>query len=205
MKLKIIDNNDKGQNIYIYYDEKSSDAVIVDPGHNATEVLEFVKDLNVKKILLTHSHYDHIGDVNKVKVKTSAPICCHTDEKPLLQDPALNLSGPFFGEPLDITPDEVFDDNHTITIGDTTIKVIHTPGHTAGGACFYDEKNNVLFSGDTMFKRDIGRSDLPTGNGATLEASVRNKLLTLPNDTIVYPGHGPSTTIKDEKELWGVL
>ena len=200
MELKIINQNQMGQNIYVYYDNISKDAVIIDPGNNHDEILKEIQGFNIKYILLTHSHFDHITFVTAIKEATNASLCAHMDELPLLLDPELNYSTKGPNGPISLVADTTLQDNDTFTIGSAIIKVIHTPGHTAGGICFYDEKNKILFTGDTLFRHDIGRADLPTGNESILVNSIKTKLLTLPDDVIVYPGHGPSSTIKDEKE-----
>jgi len=155
--------------------------------------------LKLKYILLTHGHYDHIGAVDEIKIETGAQILAHAAEDALLKEADLNLSKLGTGKALSITCDRLLEDGDIIELGAGKLTVIHTPGHTAGCACFYDEENNVLFSGDTLFKGTTGRYDLPTSDGNALFSSIKNKLFTLPDDTKVFPGHEAGTTIGWEK------
>ena len=203
MIVKTFDNNDMGQNIYLYYDHKSREGVLIDSGcsesdKNAIAAFIAKNNITVKGILLTHGHYDHIIAVDEMRLLTSTVVCSHEKEKEILENPNLNLSVNM-GMNLSVTPENFFADGDVFQVGDTTLKVLHTPGHTPGGVCYFDEKNGILFSGDTLFEESIGRSDFPSGDHQTLLESIMEKLITLPDNTKVYPGHGPSTTICYEK------
>ena len=203
MIVKTFDNNDMGQNIYLYYDQKSGEGVLIDCGCSEADksaIAAFIdkNNITVKGILLTHGHYDHIIAIDALRLLTSAAVYSHEKEKEILENPNLNLSVNM-GIKLSVTPENFFADGDVFEAGDTTLKVLHTPGHTPGGVCYFDEKNGILFSGDTLFEESIGRSDFPLGDHQALLGSIMKKLITLPDNTKVYPGHGPSTTIGYEK------
>ena len=203
MTVKTFNNNDMGQNIYLYYDKNSGEGVLIDSGCSESDknaIAAFIdkNNITIKGILLTHGHYDHIIAINEMKMLTSPMVYSHEIEKEILENPNLNLSVNI-GMNLSVTPANFFTGGDVFQIGNNTLKVLHTPGHTPGGVCYYDEKNSILFSGDTLFEESIGRSDFPLGNHQTLIRNIMEKLITLPNDTKVYPGHGPSTTIGHEK------
>ncbi|MCL2839255.1 MAG: MBL fold metallo-hydrolase [Defluviitaleaceae bacterium] len=201
MKLIIINQNAMGQNIYLYFDESTKEGILIDAGDSETEIMSKINQHNVKikALLLTHGHYDHIACANEIREKTDTKIYCHPDEQQFLENPELNLSTRF-KRILKVTPDGLLKDGEIFEIGDTTLKIIHTPGHTPGGLCFYDEKNGVLFTGDTLFRESIGRADLPLSNPTDLTKGIKEKLLTLPSETKVYPGHGESSDIGFEKK-----
>jgi len=177
------------------------DACVIDPGGSADKLMDTIKEnnLNLKYILLTHGHYDHIGAVNELKDLTGAEILAHKDEDRLLREAELNLSTLGTGKPINIMCTRLLEDGETIEVGTGKITLIHTPGHTAGGACFYDENGGMLFSGDTLFRGTTGRYDLPTSDGNALLTSIKEKLFTLSDDVKVFPGHESVTTIGHEK------
>lgn len=186
-----------GENCYIIGD--NSVCCVIDPGAPAADILKFVEDegLRVKFIILTHMHYDHIISTDIVRKATGATVACHRLDAPLASDPVGNCSG-LFGSNLKIEePDILFEDGDIVTSGEIMLEIIHTPGHTRGSICIKNDKN--LFTGDTLFCMSIGRTDLGGGDQTLLLDSIRNKLLVLPDDTIVYPGHGMNTDILNEK------
>jgi len=199
MKLITINKNILSQNIFIYFDEATKEGVIIDPGDSEKIIQSTLEEngIKIKGILLTHCHYDHITSANEIRAFTNADIYCHVLERPMLEDPEYNLSVKFTR--LEVSPDKVFADGDEFPIADTVLKVIHTPGHTPGGLCYYDKKNRLIFTGDTLFHSSIGRSDFPFGDHDVLISSIKQRLFTLPEYVKIYPGHGGSSTIKDEK------
>ncbi len=179
-------------NCYIVGDESNKEGMIIDPGAGAKQILEKVKKLGleVKLIVITHAHTDHVGALKEVKEATGADIAIHTDDAKSLQT----------RNPLDTLPppDRLLKSGDSIDIGGLHFLVLHTPGHTPGGICLWGE--GVVFSGDTLFNFGIGRFDLPGGSGRVIMNSIHTKLMILPDNTIVYPGHGPDTTIGTERQ-----
>jgi glyoxylase-like metal-dependent hydrolase (beta-lactamase superfamily II) len=188
-----------GVNTYIVYDDISKECLIVDPSSDSDIIINKINSKNLlpKYIVLTHAHGDHIGAVKELKEKFNIPVLVHEDDYQMLMDPGLNLSKSMSYGPISIKADNVLKDSDVISLGDETLRVIHTPGHTRGGICLFFD--NYLISGDTLFKSSIGRTDLYGGNYDDIINSLINKISILPDDTVVLPGHGPSTTIKDEK------
>lgn len=192
-----------GVNCYITGDEK--EAIVIDPGANHDKIFEFLNEKNIKTkyIVLTHCHFDHILSAGALKKLTGALLVVCDKEKENLQDNDINMTGKFSKKSAlaeSLTPDILVSEGDTITSGEHSFRVIETPGHTSGGMCLYCEKENLLFSGDTLFCESIGRSDFPTGDLKTLLNSIREKLFCLPDNTLVYPGHEAKTTILHEKE-----
>ena len=203
MKIETFSKNSMGQNIYLCWCGNSKEGVLIDAGCNEADEKAIMQTINnegitLKAILLTHGHYDHITAVKKMKSLTNAPVYSHISEKQVLENPDLNLSCRILTK-ISVTPDELFNDGDAFEFGDCTLKVLHTPGHTPGGVCYYDADGGNLFAGDTLFASSIGRTDFPMGDHAKLVRNITAKLLTLPDDTMVYPGHGGTTTIWREK------
>ena len=188
-------------NTYFLYREGSSDAVVVDPADSGEYLYDKLKEngLDIKAILLTHGHFDHIWGIEGIHKKTEAPVYASEDEKDLLNDDRKNCSAQC-GRSCKIDADHYLKDDEIIDICDMKIKVLKTPGHTEGGCCFYIEEAGFLISGDTLFCESVGRTDLPSGSMSTLVRSIKDKLMVLPKDTKVYPGHGSPTSIEYEKE-----
>ncbi len=190
------------ENGYIVGDEETGVAVIIDPGDEAGDFLRIVEEekWTVEKIINTHGHIDHIGGVAKIQSKLNLPFYIHKGDELYVKNATI-LSG-MMGVKRVIPPkiDGNLEDGEVIQIGNLQAKVIHTPGHTPGGVCFYFEKEKILFSGDTLFQGSIGRTDLPGGNYRQLLESIHKKLLVLPDETRVYSGHGEETTIELEKQ-----
>lgn len=188
-----------GTNCYIAHKEDSKHCVVVDPGESGEQIANFLQreEMICDEILLTHGHFDHIHGVDALKNATGCKIGACEVESPMLEDPNLNLTSQV-GPAKCIRPEHLWKDGQWVEIGELRFQVIHTPGHTKGSCCFYFEEDQVLFSGDTLFMESIGRSDLPTGNGRELIQSLNEKVLVLPNEVKVFPGHGPATDIAYE-------
>ena len=189
-------------NTYLAVDEKTNEGFIVDPGGYNKVLTKEVRDndVNIKYIILTHGHSDHICGVNEHKAEfPDAKIVAYKDEEAMLENPNLNQS-PGFGVPYSTKADILVSDGDELKVGDVTLKFIHTPGHTEGGMCIYVKEAMALFSGDTLFRQSIGRTDFPGGSYKEIMDSIRKKLFLLPDDTNVFPGHMGTTSIGFEKE-----
>ncbi|NVM04758.1 MAG: MBL fold metallo-hydrolase [Candidatus Helarchaeota archaeon] len=186
-------------NCYIIGFKEISRGIIIDPGDESEKILKLIEknNFNINHILHTHGHIDHIGGTAKIKEITGARTFIHRDDLSLYKN--LMIQGEAFGMILDEPPeiDEFFKDGDKINFNGIIIEIIHTPGHSPGSVCFKTE--NKLFSGDTLFNMGIGRTDLWGGSHHKIMKSINEKLLTLNDNTIVYPGHGPETTIGYEK------
>ena len=185
-------------NCYIVGSESSKEGMIIDPGAEAEVILKKVKDLglDIKYIVLTHGHIDHVSALKEVKEATGAEVAIHADDADSLQGHSL---GTLFGLsfPTPPPPDRLLKDGDSIDIGDLHFLVLHTPGHSPGGICLLGQ--GVVFSGDTLFNYGMGRYDLPGGDYKKLMNGINTKLMVLPDETAVYPGHGPATTIGAER------
>lgn len=190
-------------NCYTVYNAVTRDAVLIDPACNARFLNNILvnEQLNCVAILLTHGHYDHIGALPELMelVGHKVPIYASAEEEDVLNDPRKNLSTMLSGQMVTVKPDILLQDDQEIELLDTKLRCFLVPGHTKGGMCYYFAENGMLFSGDTLFARSIGRSDFPTGDGIKLVKSIKEKLMTLPDETIVYPGHNERTTIGKER------
>ncbi len=188
-------------NSYLYYDDETNDALIIDPGAEASTILSEVERLgcNLRAILLTHGHLDHIGAVSEIKEATGQPILIGKGEEEFLTDPKANGSAAW-GNPITAPPaDESLSDDDLVVYGSLNLRVLATPGHSPGGICFLDETNGWLFCGDTLFSQSIGRTDLYQASFEILIASIQSKILTLPDTVVCLPGHGPQTTVGNER------
>ncbi|MBR4579809.1 MAG: MBL fold metallo-hydrolase [Lachnospiraceae bacterium] len=192
--LGVLENN-----CYFIHREGETDTIFIDPNSQGDKLFVRLREkgLEIKAILLTHGHFDHIMGANEMRQISGAKIYACEDEEELLGDPGMNSSYKV-GRPYTVKPDVLLKDGEEINVGSMKFKVIKTPGHTVGGCCFYSEEDKVLFSGDTLFCESCGRTDFETGNAGLLKQSLR-KLMELPEDVKVYPGHGEFTTIEHEK------
>lgn len=191
-----------GTNCYLVYDHETKRAAVIYPGDGAGQIANMAISLGLKPeaILLTHGHFDHIMAAKELKETWNVPIYACEKEIDVLTDGQKSLVAGYFREPYTITPDVTVKEGDELSIAEFTWKVFETPGHTIGSCCYYIEKESVLFSGDTLFAGSYGRTDFPTGSGRQIAESVRHLLSTLPDDTMVYPGHMDTTTIGFEKK-----
>jgi hydroxyacylglutathione hydrolase len=186
-------------NAYVVACPTTKEAAIVDPAPGSASSIEKCiaqNGLKPAKIILTHSHWDHIADVSPVKNRYNIPVLIHAEDAPNLKQPGSDQLPCPFSFP-GVTPDQTFKEGDLIKVGNSTLTVIETPGHTPGGVCFYSAEEKTLFSGDTLFKGSIGNLSFPTSRPDKMWPSL-DKLALLPPNTNVYPGHGPSTTIGAE-------
>ncbi len=200
-RIKTFPAGQMGTNCYILYREDQKKAVIVDPGADGSNILNRCRELSVtaEAILLTHGHFDHIMAVNDITGEfPGAKIYAGEVEKEMLFNPAVNLSSSFGGD-YSVHADELVKDGDILRLAGISFQVLSTPGHTSGSVCYLVLEEGVLLSGDTLFKESLGRTDLPTGNQSQIIKSITERLFTLPEDTLVYPGHGDPTTIGYEK------
>jgi glyoxylase-like metal-dependent hydrolase (beta-lactamase superfamily II) len=201
MILKTLVVGPFASNCHIVGSESSKNGIIIDPGAEAKLILRTVNDLGltISLILVTHTHIDHIGALVPVKEGIGAKFAIHEAEATaglgMFSRMLSSMSGGSFNQPP--KPDRLLKDGDTIAIDDLTFTVLHTPGHSPGGISLYG--HGILFSGDTLFNHGIGRTDFPGCSYEQLIDSIQNKLMTLPDETIVYPGHGPATTIGEER------
>ena len=187
-------------NCFILGCEQTHEAVVIDPGDEADRILAGLqkKNLQVKAIINTHGHFDHVGANKALKEKTGAPIMIHRGDAPMLAH--LSASARVWGMRAEDAPaDKFLEDGDKVSFGQITLEVIHTPGHSPGGISLYTPK--TLFVGDTLFAGSIGRTDFPGGDYDQLISVVRNRLFVLEDDVRVFPGHGPDTTIGNEKKF----
>lgn len=186
-------------NCYILADEKTKEAIVIDAGEDAENILEIVKDkgLKVKYIIITHAHFDHVGANKALKEATGADILMHQNDEIVLKSAANH--GSLFGIRSVASPpaDRYVKHGDAISAGEVSLKVLHTPGHSQGGICLLTK--GMVFTGDTLFAGSIGRTDLPGGDMVALLRGIKEHLMTLPDNTRVCPGHGPASTIGDER------
>lgn len=189
-------------NCYIVGCEETKEGAIIDPGGDPGQILAEVErqGLMVKYVLNTHAHFDHTDANAAIVQKTGAILALHRADRPLLADSG---GAALFGLRADPSPAPSLDlhDGDDLAIGRLCLRVLHTPGHTLGHVCFYAAKEAVVFDGDVLFYRGVGRTDLPGGSWQQLTDSIQRVLYALPDATVVYPGHGPATTIGEEKRL----
>lgn len=207
-ELKVIANELGGfqTNCYIVANDETKEAIVIDPSWNA----EFIKGkldsegLNCVGIYLTHGHIDHMAAMDELKALTGVPTYASEDEKEVLGSSKANLSAMMttvFGKVVETSADNYLADGDVRKVLGTEMKCISVPGHTRGGMCYYFADEHILFSGDTLFKYSVGRSDFPTGDESALLENIREKLFVLPDETVVYPGHNGITQIGKEKKM----
>lgn len=187
-------------NAYAVIDAERTRAIVIDPGTADPALLRKVSGLKVEAILLTHAHFDHIGGVDELRTRFGCPVYLHPLEKDWLTDPAKNGSARWSEVTAPIKtalPDQYLEDGQKLELLGETFEVLHTPGHSPGSVSLLC--GDLLFAGDALFRRSVGRTDLPGGNQDALVKSIRTKLYPLPDDTLVLPGHGAETTIGEEK------
>ena len=191
-----------GTNCYIVSNEETKECFLVDMAACPPELVSHIKNsgLTVKAVLLTHGHFDHIMGLDRFLEEFPAPVYACAAEKELLESPQLNSSSGMLGQPYTFHGAQYVKDGDLLDIAGMKIQVIQTPGHTIGGCCYYIADEQTLFSGDTLFRASIGRTDLPTGSMGALVRSVTEKILVLPDETRVYPGHMEETTVGYEKK-----
>jgi hydroxyacylglutathione hydrolase len=188
-------------NCSIFGDEQTREALVVDPGDEISRVLEILEKhgLTVKAIVITHAHIDHIGGAQKLKKATGAPVYMNTNDTELQK--MMDVQAGWLGvrTPEEVAIDQPARDGDRLVVGTTEVHVLHTPGHTQGSISLYIPSERKLVAGDTLFRDSIGRTDLPGGDGRQILRSIYDKLMPLPEETVVIPGHGDSTTIGREK------
>ena len=202
-RIKVLTPYMISTNTYIIQDENTKETMVVDPGGEVDKIIIMLNILkaDLKYIYLTHCHGDHIGGVRELQDKKGGKILIHRFDAEGLTNPDISLTQ-YLGMEASFEPDSRLNDGDLLHLGNLELKVIHTPGHTKGGTCLYCEKEGFLISGDTLFRGTWGRTDLPTGGLEDIMNSITKKLLVLPLKTIVYPGHGKSTMIREERPIY---
>ncbi len=192
-----------GVNCYLLWETSDKSAIVVDPGGDVDEIKAAVdkEGLSVKYVVNTHGHFDHVGGNGPMAAALGVPVAIHPADVPLVE--AAHIQGAHMGVPTDEQPSPAvtLTDGGIIEAGSLRVKVIHTPGHSPGGVCLYVEDDGILITGDTLFAGSVGRTDLPGGSFDALMASIREKILPLGDEVSIYPGHGPESTIGEEKEI----
>ena len=189
-------------NVYFVINDETKETVLFDPAYAGERIIKYLNDneLTLKAIFLTHGHFDHITAVSSVVEALKVPVYAAGTEERLLSDGQLNESLDSYGYSVTVKPDHYLNDGDETDVAGMKIKMIETPGHTEGSCCYYLEEQKALISGDTLFAGSVGRTDLPTGSMRQLLDSIESKLMALPDDVDVYPGHGEFTTIGYERK-----
>jgi hydroxyacylglutathione hydrolase len=189
-------------NCSVIGDEQTREAMVIDPGDQIDDILDILRQekLTLKQIVITHAHIDHVGGAMKLKAATGAPILMNQNDQALLKMLDVQASWVGMRPPGAVQVDETIGEGSVLKIGNISGSVIHTPGHTEGSICLYLPQEKKLIAGDTLFAGSIGRTDLPGGSFEKIMKSIHGQVLALPDDTVVFPGHGPITTIGEERE-----
>lgn len=187
-------------NCYFAINKETKEALVIDPGEEAARLMQQIRaqGLTVAAILLTHGHFDHAGAAEELSALCNAPIYAHEAEKETLESEKLNACW-MIGKKETYRADLFVKDEQELDLAGFHIRVLFTPGHTKGGCCYYFPYENVVFSGDTLFQMSVGRTDLEGGSMSQIVHSIQEKLMPLPEQTVVYPGHGEATTIETER------
>lgn len=202
MKVKTIITGELQTNTYLIIDEKNKKALIVDPGGDLEMIIEELshEDLSLEAILITHGHFDHIGVAESLKEHFNVSIYAHKEEAEIMKDPRKNLSSYFYGTRITAHADQLIKEDDILDLGDEfSFKCIVVSGHTDYSVCFYNEKHNYVLTGDTLMAGSMGRTDLNNKSTSFLAQNIKDQLFVLPENTLVYPGHGESTQIGIEK------
>ena len=191
-------------NCYIIQDEESKETIVIDPAGELDKIVDMLNILEakLKYIYLTHCHADHIGVAAALHIKYGAKILIHRNGEANLENEDIVLNQYIGADKIILEPDSRIDDEDLLHIGKLEFKVLHTPGHTNCSTTLYCEEHKMIFSGDTIFRGTWGRTDLPTSSFEDIINSITNKIIVLPEDTIIYPGHGKSTIIKEEEPIY---
>lgn len=201
LKVKTLIVGNVQTNCYIISNSNTKEAIVIDPGDASAKIEDYLNsnDLVCKAILLTHGHFDHILAAGELREKYHVKIYIHEDDAALVSDPQMNVSLYLTGNEFSLKPDILLKDKEQLSLAGQAIRVIHTPGHTGGGVCYFLKEQGILFSGDTLFRGSVGRADFPSGDEKKLIEGIKAKLMVLDESIKVYPGHGMSTTIGYEK------
>ncbi|VDN48932.1 conserved protein of unknown function [Petrocella atlantisensis] len=203
MRIEKMVLGNMNNNTYIIIGRDEKTALIVDPSYKPERIIEYISGLGLelKAMLITHGHFDHIGAVDKIKAHYNVPVITHEEEARIMSDSIKNLSTYFLAREVTATADTYIEDGDILDYGDDLVfKVITVPGHSVKGVCYYCQEENVVFTGDTLLAGSIGRTDYYNGNQSDLVEAINNRLMFLPDETKVFPGHGSDTTIRNEKK-----
>ena len=188
-------------NCYLVMNEETKEGVLIDPGDYEEKILQMLreKEVTLTAIYLTHGHLDHMMAAEHIVAEYQVPVYCHEAELAVLTDPVQNLTERFMRRGYVFDGAQGLKDNAEFTAAGARVHLLHTPGHTPGGCCYYLPEEGILFSGDTLFYRSIGNTEFPGGSFRTIADSIRERLYTLPEETVVYAGHGEPTDIGSER------